>query len=145
MSNGLQLSLEERKVYDVIKRETMNTGGIKQTLLKKHPDLRDIDPKKISQITKKLIKLNIIKRTVIENGNKRVYMLIAKDSPENLDIEKPITTSYNTNGLHQILLDIPCIKCRHLFLCSAKHAYNPLRCSLIAYFILERSGIVSKT
>lgn len=149
MNNDLQLSPEELKVYEVIKRETKASGGIKQTQIRKHPELRDIDPKRITQIIRKLAKLNLIERTLLDEGGKRSYLLMSKEegykeiptAKDEADRNMQLTTtSVLMKQIDVDLLDIPCIKCKHLFECGVGRSYDPLRCPLMTSFVLEKSG-----
>lgn len=149
MSDKPRLSTEELKIYEIIKRETMTSGGIKQTSVRRHPELKDLDPKKVTQIVRKLIDMDIVERVLVNSGSKRFYLLVAKDVKQNSDAqEKSDYGVYDTQNLDRactLLLDIPCIKCRYLPVCGISHTHDPLRCSSIAYFILEKSGVIQKT
>ncbi|MEM1525705.1 MAG: hypothetical protein QW775_04345 [Ignisphaera sp.] len=153
MSNQYKLSPEELRVYEIIKRETKNSKGIKQTVLRKHPELKDIGSKKITEIIRKLIKLNLVERVLVNDGGKNSYILVTKeimqDQYDTLE-EDTLVTAINSViskkvDIFMLLTDIPCIKCRHIFECSIGRAHDPLHCSLITYFILEKSGVISKT
>lgn len=149
MSDKSQLSAEELKVYEIIKRETLTSGGIKQISVRKHPELKNLDPKKVTQIVKKLVDMDIVERVLVNNGGRRFYLLVAKDVKQNSSISIEGESEYkiaNTQNLDasMLLLDIPCIKCRYLPICGISHTHDPLRCSSIAYFILEKSGIIQK-
>lgn len=149
MSDKSQLSTEELKVYEVIRRETLTSGGIKQTSVKKHPELKNLDPRKITQIVKKLMDMNVVERVLVNDGGRRFYVLVAKDVKQdssNIQVEDEygITNTHNLDKACTLLLDIPCIKCRYLSICGISHTHDPLRCPSIAYFILEKSGIIQK-
>ena len=141
------LSSEEQRIYNVIKRETETSGGIKQTLLRRHPELKDLDPKMITQVVRKLIKLNIVERITVRNGSRRAYVLVAKSlSQADKGTRKSTDTKLRNEDaqyLESLLLSIPCIRCRYLDICGIKDMYSPLRCPSIAYFILEKAGLIS--
>ncbi|MEM1542230.1 MAG: hypothetical protein QW101_05140 [Ignisphaera sp.] len=138
MTDEYTLSYDEKRVYRVIMNETMASGGISQKALKSHPDLKDFESKRITQIVKKLMELNMIKRSVIENNGKRTYVLRV-NSNKTLDEATSLHNGVDTLSL----LEIPCIKCRYLFSCSIGHPYDPLRCSVLTQFILEKTGITT--
>lgn len=144
MNDDHNLSPEELLVYKVIKHETDRAGGIKQISLKNHPELKGVEPKKIPQIVRKLIKMNLVSRTLIEEGGGRFYILKAREliNPENSNTNS--STRQTTDLFASLLTDIPCIRCQHLFLCGLSHTYSPLRCPHITYFILEKSGFISR-
>ncbi|MEM0371212.1 MAG: hypothetical protein QXG46_00820 [Ignisphaera sp.] len=140
MNDEYKLSYEEKRVYRVIMNETMASGGISQRALKSHPDLKDLESKRITQIIKKLIELNMIKRSVVENNGKRTYILSITN---NKTLDKDTSPHNNSSVNNSSFLEIPCIKCRYLFSCSIGHPYDPLRCSILTQFILEKAGIIT--
>lgn len=150
MGNKPQLTAEELKVYEIIKRETTASGGIKQTSIRRHPELRNLDSKRVTQIIKKLIDMNIVERTLVNDGARRFYVLVAKDLEQDSDTiiqeanKYEVADTQSWDKACMILLDIPCIKCRYLPICGISNTHDPLRCSSIAYFILEKSGIIQK-
>jgi len=148
MTSEPKLTPEEQRVYDLIKRETKSSGGIKQVLVRRHLELKDIDPKVVTQIVRKLIDMGLVEREVVNNGDKRYYVLRVKEAPSasnGVSENAALPHSRDSSGLSDsILLDIPCIKCRNLTTCGMGYAHDPLRCPLIAYFILEKSGIISR-
>jgi DNA-binding MarR family transcriptional regulator len=159
MEGSSQLTPEETRVYEVIKRETKSSGGIKQSQIKKHPELRDIDPRKITEIVKKLKKLNLVKRKLINEGGKRCYLLVAEGEekmqqsivtePSNTSSSTEIVTTtpvtFTSPSLDIEILDIPCMRCKHVFGCGIGRTYDPLHCPLITQFILEGSGTIPKS
>lgn len=152
MSDQHKLSPEELRIYEIIKRETKNSKGIKQTILRKHPELKDIEPKRITEIIRKLIKLNLVERILVSDGGRNSYVLVTKEVNQNqydtLEEGKSMLTPNSIVSkvdIFTLLTDIPCIRCRHIFECGVGRAHDPLHCPLIAYFILEKSGIVSGT
>lgn len=141
MINEDMLDHDEKKVYEIIVCETSASGGIPQKALKSRPELKDLGGKRINQIVKKLVELKMIKRSVSENNGKRVYVLTAitdSDSGErkNSDMNDSILQILS-------LLEVPCIKCRYLFSCGVGHLYDPLKCSTLTQFIIEKSGIIN--
>ncbi|MEM4788638.1 MAG: hypothetical protein QXV06_02455 [Ignisphaera sp.] len=152
MNNQYKLSPEELRVYNIIKRETKNSKGIKQTTLRKHPELKDIESKRITEIIRKLIKLNLVERVLVNDGGRNSYVLVTKEVIQNqydtLEGDRSSSTSNSIVSkldVFTLLTDIPCIKCRHIFECGVGRTHDPLHCPLIAYFILEKSGIISET
>jgi DNA-binding MarR family transcriptional regulator len=159
MDSEFELSSEETRVYEIIKRETKASGGIKQTQIRKHSELRDLDPKKITQIVRKLTKMNLVDRILVNEGGKRHYLLIAKEEkeesaqnmvtkPNESILAEPIATTSTAPSITDIdvnLLDIPCMKCKHVFECGIGRPYDPLRCPLITQFILEKSGVIYRS
>uniref|UniRef100_A0A7C2ZRN0 MarR family transcriptional regulator n=1 Tax=Ignisphaera aggregans TaxID=334771 RepID=A0A7C2ZRN0_9CREN len=75
MTSEPKLTPEEQRVYDLIKRETKSSGGIKQVLVRRHLELKDIDPKVVTQIVRKLIDMGLVEREVVNNGDKRYLCL----------------------------------------------------------------------
>lgn len=147
MSNPPQLSPEEQKVYNLIKQKTVTSGGIRQTLLRRQSELKGIDPRKITEIVRKLIKLKIVERIVVKSNGKRTYVLVAKEALTGNGTERNVLSlaPQDLIDVRSILLDIPCIRCRYLYSCSIGHAHDPLRCPLMAYFMLEKAGLISKS
>ncbi len=124
-----QLNDNEKLVYYVIKRETEERGGILQIKLKEIPDLKNLKPRQITTIVNKLVKLNLIKRELIVNNGRSMYLLKVVPS---VTIQKDLSYAV------EIVSKIPCFKCKNLYLCGEGRSFSPLKCpSLTQYLINE--------
>ncbi|MDK6027850.1 hypothetical protein QPL79_00515 [Ignisphaera sp. 4213-co] len=126
------LSDVERIVYDIIKKETESVGGIWQRKLKEMPELRNIKPRTLQHIVKKLIKLKLVKRIKIENNGKTAYFLKAvtegdEGANKALDL------------LQQELFEIPCITCRYLSVCGIDKIHEPSKCIILTKYLFSKA------
>ncbi|MEM0026316.1 MAG: hypothetical protein QXT53_00060 [Ignisphaera sp.] len=125
------LSDVEKIVYDVIKKETYNSGGIWQRKLKEVPELRNIKPRTLQHIVKKLIKLKLVKRLKIENNGKTAYFLKAV-------IEDTQRKSEGIETLPKDLFEIPCITCKYLTVCGIDKVHAPSRCVILSRYLYAK-------
>jgi len=130
MSIVNQLDDSEKLVYYVVKRETEEHGGILQTKLKEIPDLKNLRPRQITTIVNKLVKLNLIKRELIVNNGRSMYLLKVV----------PSTTFQKDLGYAvEIVSKIPCFRCKNLYLCGEGRSFSPLKCPYLTQYLVNES------
>lgn len=125
------LSDAEKIVYDIIKKETYSSGGIWQRKLKEMPELRNIKPRTLQHIVKKLIKLKLVKRLKIESNGKTAYFLKAV-------IEDAQKESEDIEILSKDLFEIPCLTCKYLFVCGIDKIHTPSRCVILSRYLFTK-------
>ncbi len=143
MGNVLQqLSQEERLVYEVIKRKTIEQGGILQVKLKELPELRGLEPQRIARIVLKLAKLGLVKRQLVNVEGRSMYLVRALTVEEKPSIKQE-------KSLIPIKLDlvaeIPCFYCKELDRCASGSPINPLKCMYLTNYLLKKSEHISHT
>jgi DNA-binding MarR family transcriptional regulator len=131
------LSDVEKIVYEVIKRETETNGGVVQRKLKEMQELKDIKPRKLQHIVKKLIKMKLVKRLKVTNNGKTSYFLQAVIA---LEKEKPIENKILIVRLSiDDIIEIPCLTCKCITICGASKLYNPSKCSLLTKYLISNA------
>jgi len=125
-----QLDDNEKLVYHIVKRETEEHGGILQTKLKEMPELKNLRPRQITTIVNKLVKLNLIKRELVVNNGRSMYLLKAVP---------PISFQKDLGYAIEIVSGIPCFRCKNLYLCGEGRSFSPLKCPYLTQYLVSKS------
>jgi len=128
MSN---LSDVEKIVYEVIKRETENSGGIMQRKLKEIQELKNIRPRELQHIVKKLIKMNLVRRLRVSSNGKTSYFLQA--------VLKELTKGELIKISLDDIINIPCLTCKYIAICGTSKLHNPSRCSVLTRYLISKT------
>ena len=136
-----QLDSDEMLVYNIIRRETENHGGVFQTKLKELNELKHLEPQKIARIVLKLAKQGLIKRELVSNNGRSMYFLQA--------ISVQVREEKKDSDYYMIKLDsvieIPCFTCKELERCSEGSFPAPSKCPLLTRYIMSKLGKSSRT
>ncbi|MEM0014791.1 MAG: Lrp/AsnC family transcriptional regulator [Zestosphaera sp.] len=115
----------ERRILEVVKQHSRN-GVIQSELW----SILGVDNREGSRAVLSLMRKGLIRREQVIHKGRKTYVL--KYTPEKLE---KVNLKVNLNPV----IKIPCFTCKELYKCGMGGFFNPYKCNLLTYFILNSS------